>query len=161
MLNARDLERYKRLLVTKRDELSAARDEGATVLPSASASDGDFMDQANADAEAELQIRLRQTDGRLFKAIEDALARIRAGTFGVCGACKGLNAKDARHAGGERHARTCAESLAERDMDGLLGWFGKSSQRVCPGSGRVDSKRYRYSPCSVVLQSSRQITLER
>ena len=50
-------------------------------------------DQASADAEAELQIRLRQTDGRLFKAIEDALARIRTGTFGVCGACKGPIAK--------------------------------------------------------------------
>jgi DnaK suppressor protein len=93
VLNDRDLERYKRLLVTKRDELSAARDQGATVLPSASTSEGDFMDQASADAEAELQIQLRQTDGRLSKAIEDALARIRAGTFGICGACKGPIAK--------------------------------------------------------------------
>jgi DnaK suppressor protein len=93
VVNAMDLERYKGLLVTKRDELSAARDEGATVLPSASTSEGDVMDQANADAEAELQIQLHQTDGRLFKAIEDALARIRAGTFGVCGACKAPIAK--------------------------------------------------------------------
>ncbi len=31
---------------------------------------------------------MRQTDGRLLKAIEDALARIPAETFGVCEACK-------------------------------------------------------------------------
>ena len=92
-MNAGYLQRYKRLLLSKRDGLSVARDEGATVLPSARAPEDDFMDQASADAEAELQIQLRQTDGRLFKAIEDALARIRAGTFGVCGACKGPIAK--------------------------------------------------------------------
>ena len=93
MLNAKDLDRYKRLLVSKRDELSPARDKGATVLPSASTSEGDVMDQASADSEAELQIQLGQTDGRLFKAIEDALGRIRAGRFGICGACKGPIAK--------------------------------------------------------------------
>jgi DnaK suppressor protein len=92
-VNARDLDRYKRLLVAKRDELAAARDEGATLLPSASTLEGDYMDHASADAEAELQIQLRQTDGRLVKAIEDALARIRAGTFGACRACEGPIAK--------------------------------------------------------------------
>ncbi len=35
------------------------------------------MDQASADLEAELQIRLRQTNGRLARAIEEALSRIR------------------------------------------------------------------------------------
>jgi DnaK suppressor protein len=38
--------------------------------------------------EAGLRISLRRTDGRLLKAIEDALARIRAETFGVCEVCK-------------------------------------------------------------------------
>ena len=47
-----------------------------------------YQAKANADAEAELQIELRQTDGPLFRAIEEALARIRSGAFGVCEACK-------------------------------------------------------------------------
>ena len=38
--------------------------------------------------EVELQIHLYQTDSRLSRAIEDALARINSGTFGVCDACK-------------------------------------------------------------------------
>jgi RNA polymerase-binding transcription factor DksA len=31
-----------------------------------------------------LEIQLRQTDGRLSRAIDVGLARLRAGTFGVC-----------------------------------------------------------------------------
>ena len=49
---------------------------------------GDLVDQANANAEAELQIHLHQTDVRLLRAIEDALARINHGTYGVCTVCK-------------------------------------------------------------------------
>jgi DnaK suppressor protein len=57
-------------------------------VPAAGGLQGDVTDQANADAEAELQIRLHQTDGRLLRAIEEALARIRQGTYGVCVVCK-------------------------------------------------------------------------
>jgi RNA polymerase-binding transcription factor len=86
-VNARDLERYKKLLLAKRDDLSAPN-EARTLVPPAGSPEGDLMDQASADAEAELQIRLHATDGRLLKAIEDALTRLRAGTFGVCEVCK-------------------------------------------------------------------------
>ena len=81
------LKRYKRLLLAKRHELSAA-DEAATPVPPADEPEGDLMERASAEAEADLQIRLHATDGRLLKAIEDALARIRVGTFGICEACK-------------------------------------------------------------------------
>jgi RNA polymerase-binding transcription factor len=57
-------------------------------VPAAGGLEGDLIDQANADAEAELQIRLHQTDARLLRAIEEALGRIREGTYGVCGVCK-------------------------------------------------------------------------
>jgi DnaK suppressor protein len=57
-------------------------------VPAAGVLQGDMIDQANADAEAELQIRLHQTDGRLLRAIEEAVARIRQGTYGVCAVCK-------------------------------------------------------------------------
>ncbi|MGC1685768.1 MAG: TraR/DksA C4-type zinc finger protein [Candidatus Acidiferrales bacterium] len=86
-MHANRLQRYRRLLIAKREELSAAN-EAATPVPAADEPEGDLMERANADAEADLQIRLHATDGRLLKAIEDALARIRAGTFGVCEACK-------------------------------------------------------------------------
>jgi DnaK suppressor protein len=86
-VEAKNLLRYKELLLAKRDELSAVRDR-ATPVPPARESEGDVMDIANADAEAELHVRLHQTDDRLLTPIEDALVRIRTGAFGQCEVCK-------------------------------------------------------------------------
>jgi len=82
-----DLQRYKRLLLEKRGELSSAQSDTRIRVPAAGGPQGDLIDQANADAEAELQIRLHQTDGRLLRAVEEALGRIRQGTYGICGVC--------------------------------------------------------------------------
>jgi RNA polymerase-binding transcription factor len=87
-VNTRDLGRYKRLLLAKLDELSDTRADLASPLVAAGASQGDLIDQANARAEAELHVRLHQSDVRLLRAIEEALSRLRAGTFGVCETCK-------------------------------------------------------------------------
>ncbi len=86
--SATALQRYETLLREKRRELSTALGEGQPRVPAAGGLEGDLIDQANADEEAELQIRLHQTDGRLLRAIEEALARIRQGTYGVCVVCK-------------------------------------------------------------------------
>jgi DnaK suppressor protein len=109
-MSARDVERYKKLLLAKRDDLSAARDEAAALVPPAGGAEGDLMDRASADTQAELEIQLHQNDQRLLKAIEDALARIRAGTFGVCEAC-GQQITKARLEAvpWARHCRDCKE----------------------------------------------------
>jgi DnaK suppressor protein len=83
-----DLQRYKRLLMEKQRELSSVQEDAGARVPAAGGMEGDLIDQANADAEAELQIRLHETDGRLLRAIEEALARIRQGTYGICAGCK-------------------------------------------------------------------------
>ncbi len=87
-MNTRDLQRYKRLLLAKLDEFSATRGGTETLVPGAGGWHGDLSDQANSNAEAELQVRLHQSDGHLLRAIEEALARIRRGTFSVCEVCK-------------------------------------------------------------------------
>ncbi len=83
-----DLQRYRKLLLEKRRELSSAHGEAYSRVPAAGGLQGDVIDQANADAEAELQIRLHRTDGRLARAIEEALARMKQGSYGVCEVCK-------------------------------------------------------------------------
>lgn len=82
-----DLRRYERLLLEKQRELSPALGEAQSRVPAAGSLHGDYMDQATADSEAELQIRLHKSDGRLLNAIEEALVRIRRGTYGVCVVC--------------------------------------------------------------------------
>jgi RNA polymerase-binding transcription factor len=86
--SGRDLRRYKELLLEKQRELLSVQGDAGARVPAAGGLEGDLIDQATADADAELQIRLHQRDGRLLRAIEEALGRIRQGTFGVCQVCK-------------------------------------------------------------------------
>ncbi len=109
-METRDQQRYKRLLLTKLEELSATRGKAETVVPRAGGWRGDVADQASSDTEAELQIRLHQTDGRLMRAIEEAVVRVKQGTYGVCVTCghaiskARLNAVPWTH-----HCRDCKE----------------------------------------------------
>jgi len=79
-----DLQRYKKPLLEKPRELSSAQDDARARVPAMGGLQGDLKDEANA--EAELQIRLHRTGGRLLRAIEEALGRIRLGTYEICGA---------------------------------------------------------------------------
>ncbi len=87
-MNAKDWERYKQLLLAKRREIEA----GAIGTISAAGGPGerqaDVTDQATEAAQADLQVHLHQTDSRLLRAIEEALARIERGAFGVCATCE-------------------------------------------------------------------------
>jgi DnaK suppressor protein len=87
-MNARDLVRYKELLLAKRRELTAARAGTESPAPSSSGDKGDLVDHAAAAQEAEVQVRLRATDSKLLRAIDEALGRIEHNTFGVCQACR-------------------------------------------------------------------------
>jgi len=104
------LQRYKRLLLAKRQELSASALEASAPVPSAGGWQGDLVDQASADVEAELRIRLLQTNGCLARAIEEALGRIKHRAFGICEVCRHpiprarLNAVP-----WTRHCRECKE----------------------------------------------------
>ena len=110
IVDARDLQGYKRLLLTKLEELSATRGKAETVVPGAGGRQGDVADQANSDTEAELQIRLHQTDGRLARAIDEALVRVKQGTYGVCVTCKNSISKARLNAVPWTHqCRNCKE----------------------------------------------------
>jgi DnaK suppressor protein len=85
-MNKGDLLHYKNLLLAKQQELSA---RGFLVgsIPAASEPHADPADIAASEASSAMQIRLKETDGKLLRAIEDALTRIRPGRFGICEEC--------------------------------------------------------------------------
>ena len=109
-MDRRNLDRYKRVLLEKRGEMSVTSAEAESPIPSAGGQQGDPVDQANADATADLQIVLHRSDLRLLRAIEEALVRIRIGTFGTCEACrKPISRARLEAVPWTRHCRDCKE----------------------------------------------------
>jgi len=86
-MNAINLSHYKELLLAKRRALTSAKAGTDSPAPSSGGDKGDLGDHASAALEADLQVRLRETDAKLLRAIDEALGRIEHNTFGVCQAC--------------------------------------------------------------------------
>jgi hypothetical protein len=82
-VDALELERYKQMLLAKHKEVLTGRAGKDAPIPAAGVRHGDVLDQAVADSEAQVQVRLRQTEAHLLRAIEEALKRIARGTFGA------------------------------------------------------------------------------
>lgn len=83
-----ELNQHKKALLDKKADLE--RSIGRGILTGASSTDGhgDFADRSAAANEEEISIQLKQTDAKLLRAIEDALQRVEAGTYGVCTDCE-------------------------------------------------------------------------
>ncbi|MBI2822742.1 MAG: TraR/DksA C4-type zinc finger protein [Acidobacteria bacterium] len=79
-----DLQRYKEALLEKKVEI--LRQE-TPPLGSGHFSAGDFGDQSNENHDSYIGLRLRQTDGKWLRAIDDAMQRIERQTFGTCEMC--------------------------------------------------------------------------
>jgi DnaK suppressor protein len=110
-MNARDLIRYKELLLAKRRALTTAKAGNESPAPSSGGDKGDLVDHAAAALEADLQVRLRQTDSKLLRAIDEALGRIEHNTFGVCQACgKPISAARLDAVPWSRLCRECKEA---------------------------------------------------
>ena len=86
-MNNSDLLRYKNILLSKRQELSTGSKRLDDSIPTAGELHADPVDMALRETDAATQIRLHQTDGKLLRAIEDALSRIRHEEFGLCKEC--------------------------------------------------------------------------
>jgi DnaK suppressor protein len=85
-MNNGEVNRFKDLLLSKRQELSTGKSLADTI-PTAGELRGDPVDMAASETYAATQVRLHQTDGKLLRAIEDALTRIRNEKFGICEEC--------------------------------------------------------------------------
>ena len=83
-----DLQPYKDALLSKRSEILGTG--GIKPLQASMENNtrqGDMADQASGNNEVHIQLKLKATDAKILQAIEEALARITKGTYGVCRDC--------------------------------------------------------------------------
>ena len=74
-MNAKDLERYRQLLLAKRHEIEAGAIGTMGATGGTRERPADVADQATDAAQADLQAHLHQTDSHLLRAIEEARPR--------------------------------------------------------------------------------------
>ena len=83
-----DVATYHDLLIQKRSEiLSSGGIKPLQATMEYNSRQGDLADQADGTNEVHIQLRLRQTDAKILQAIEEALARLDKGTYGMCRDC--------------------------------------------------------------------------
>ena len=85
-MNNHEVLRYKKFLLSKRQELSTGRSL-VDSIPTAGELCADSVDMATIETDAATQIQLHETDGKLLRAIEASLTRIRRKEFGLCEEC--------------------------------------------------------------------------
>ena len=82
------MEQHKDALLKKRGEILGSG--GIKPLQASMENNtrqGDMADQASGNNEVHIQLKLKQTDAKILRAIEEALGRIDRGTYGVCRDC--------------------------------------------------------------------------
>jgi DnaK suppressor protein len=83
-MNAKQLAYFRDLLLTWRQELEAGNLETVADLREHSSIEADLADQATIEYEQTLELRNRDRARKLISKIDEALDRIRDGSFGYC-----------------------------------------------------------------------------
>ncbi len=81
-------ESYREALMEKRAEILGSG--GIRPLQASmenNSRQGDLADQASGNNEVHIALKLKQTDAKILQAIDEALARIDKGAFGICRDC--------------------------------------------------------------------------
>lgn len=79
---------YKEALLKKRSEILGT----GGIKPLQASMDnnsrqGDMADQASGNNEVHIQLKLKQTDAKILRNIEEALWRLENGIYGICREC--------------------------------------------------------------------------
>ena len=84
-----ELTQHKKALLSKKEDLERSiGQKGILTGESGTDGHGDFADRSAAANEEEISIQLKQTDAKLIRAIDAALHRVEAGTYGICVDCE-------------------------------------------------------------------------
>src|SRR6185436_16720387 len=109
-----DLQRYREILEKKRDELLNAAPARTPATEPGSKS-GDWIDQSSQENDLHVRLALKQTDHKLFRAIEDAIHRVDQGTYGICIECENEIAPARLEA--VPWTRVCIECKSKQDKE--------------------------------------------
>ncbi len=82
-----ELKKYRDILEKKREEILAAT-PARTAPTEPGSKSGDWIDQSSQENDLHVRLALKQTDHKLFRAIEDAIHRLDQGTYGICTDCE-------------------------------------------------------------------------
>ncbi len=107
-----DLNKYRQILGRKHEELAAAAPPRTPASEPGSKS-GDWIDQSSQESDLHVQLALKQTDSKLQRAIEEAIHRIDAGTYGICLDCE--NEIPAARLEAVPWTRLCVECKEKKD----------------------------------------------
>lgn len=83
-MNPLQLEYFRRLLVSWKDELLQESRETLDYLREENWQESDMVDRASVEADANLELRTRNRYRKLIPKIEAALRRIEDGSYGYC-----------------------------------------------------------------------------
>ena len=89
-LNAKQLEGFSEQLAEWRKELEGGLNNSMQSMHrEEQASFPDPTDQATMESDRDFDLRIRDRERRLIRKIDQAMVRIKDGTFGVCESCGG------------------------------------------------------------------------
>jgi DnaK suppressor protein len=80
----RQVEYFRRKLTAWRNELLEEYDDTRREMESGGSTGADFADQASRETDMGLELRTRDRERRLLAKIDQALERIKDGTYGFC-----------------------------------------------------------------------------
>jgi DnaK suppressor protein len=86
-MHAAQLNKDRDLLEKKKADLQNAPPARTPTVDPGSKS-GDWIDQSSQESDLHVRLALKQTDSNLLRAIEEAILRVDAGTYGICTDCE-------------------------------------------------------------------------
>lgn len=86
-MDKRQLQRYKKLLLKKRDELLESIKRNPFKEEGLEARKGDLADLSDRNSNNVINIHLKETEAKLIRAIDEALLRLENGKYGICTSC--------------------------------------------------------------------------
>lgn len=83
-MNKTDLEKFKKILESQLSELQL---DSRREIPTGGPALADINDQATLESERSFELRLKDRDRKLINKVQEALRKIKDGSYGTCISC--------------------------------------------------------------------------